>query len=63
MFTIDQLKNPRGLITSGMFNATIFTSDWKPLFYNRNVWGPNVTMTLVAKPQNIAYNRSSVVNG
>lgn len=63
MFQIDYLKNPRGLITSGMFNATVFTYDWKRLFNYNSIYGPNVTMYNVALPQNIGYNRSSVVNG
>lgn len=57
------LKNPRGLVTSGFFNATIYTGAGVPLFLYTDAMGPNVTMTQLAKPALIEYVRTSEMNG
>jgi len=62
-FELQSLTNPRGLITSGMFNITIYTQDDDALFYFNDEWGPNVTMRDLAEPQSISYSRSSSQNG
>lgn len=55
--------NPRGLITSDMFNITIYNSNNKVLFQNIDPVGPNVTMTLLPAPQSVTYIRNNYTNG
>lgn len=57
------MLNPRGLITTGMFNVTIYNSNDKVLFQNINPVGPTVTMTLLPAPQSVTYTRNNYTNG
>lgn len=60
---LDSMVNPRGLITTGMFNITMYNSNNKVLFQNINPIGPKVTMTLLPGPISVAYTRDNLTNG
>lgn len=59
----DSMVNPRGLISSDMFNVTIYNANNKMLFQNINPVGPIVTMTLLPEPQSVTYSRNNFTNG
>ena len=63
IFGIPQVTNPRSLLTTDMFNITIFDQYGSFLYVYNNSVGPNVTMKGVSTPNYLNYVRSSEVNG
>ena len=55
--------NPRSMAPISMFNATIYNSNMKPLFYYNNSVGPTVLMTGTKGPGSFGFERSIAVNG
>lgn len=62
-FVIPGFTNPRMIMSTGMFNITIYDYTTKVLYYFNQTRGPFVSMLSYRAPNSINYTRSTYENG